>query len=222
MSGRMSKCMKGESTGRLSEDELCHAAGLLHRAVVFEQNRFIVEKIARQLHGKEMAVHAGAVLEQISGMVDSSKRRFDESDVESSHWDHLSSVSETEFQVPKPDAGCSAGSHKGDARSAADAVFAVASIELPKGISSAHEWGRTVIQMKKYASSEITYAQLVSKTKSDKDAERYVGWLQSTYTPKDIDMQVADGVTQAVDFARYLKMIGWKKGGTEEFVRRLK
>ena len=79
-----------------------------------------------------------------------------------------------------------------------------------------------MIQMKKYASSEITYAQLLSKTKSDKDAERYVGWLQSTYTPKDIDMQVADGVTQAVDFARYLKMIGWKKGGTEEFVRRLK
>ena len=76
--------------------------------------------------------------------------------------------------------------------------------------------------MKKYASSEITYAQLLSKTKSDKDAERYVGWLQSTYTPKDIDMQVADGVTQAVDFARSLKMIGWKKGGTEEFVRRLK
>ena len=68
----MSKCLKSESTGRLTEDELCHAAGLLH-ALVYDQNRFIAEKIARQLHGKNMAVHAGEVLAQIGAMNDSSK-----------------------------------------------------------------------------------------------------------------------------------------------------
>ena len=73
MSGHMSKCLQGESTGRLTEDELCQAAGLLHGALVYDQNRFIVEKIARQLRGKNMAVHAGEVLAQIGAMNDSSK-----------------------------------------------------------------------------------------------------------------------------------------------------
>ena len=224
MSGRMSKCFKGESTGRLSEDELCQAAGFLHRALVHEQTGLIVEKITKQYSGKNMAIHAVAVLEQIGAMNDSSKRRWDESDAESSAWDQVSSLSETEFHVPKPDLGYSAGS-TGDAKYAVGAAEAASTenkVKLPEGVSTKHEWGRTVIVMKKYADKEITYAQLVSMAKHEKDAERYVGWIQSTYTPKKEDLQVADGVPQAVDLTRYLKCIDWKKGGHGEFVRRLK
>ena len=219
MSGHMSKCLKSESTGRLTEDELCHAAGLLH-ALVYDQNRFIAEKIARQLHGKNMAVHAGEVLAQIGAMNDSSKRRWDASD-------DLSSVSETGFHVPQPAAGYAAGSTKDmkHVEGFTSVTAGDANVKLPKGINSEHEWGRTVIVMKKYAEKEITYAQLVNMAKHDKDAERYVGWIQNTYTPKDEDMQNlqnAGGVTQAIDFARYLKKIRWKKDGHREFVRRLK
>ena len=170
----MSKCLKGESTGRLTEDELCHAAGLLHRALVYDQNRFIVEKIARQLHGKNMAVHAGEVLSQIGAMNDSSKRRWDESDAESSMWDHVLSVSETEYQVPKPNAGYNAGSSDDQKRAQEIAVPAasVDHVALPKGIKSVAEWSRTVIVMKKYASQDITYGELISTAQHDKDAGR--------------------------------------------------
>ena len=224
MSGHMAKCMKGESTSRLTDDEIRHAAGLLHRALVHDQSRFVVEMIARQLNGKSVAVHAGEVLEQLGAMNDSSKRRLDEFDVESSHWDHLSSVSETEFHVPKPNAGYAAGSDTVPKNVVEHAlpIAMVDYVKLPKGISSEHEWGRTVIVMKKYADKEITYAQLITMDKHEKDAQRYVGWIQSTYTPKDEDMQIADGVPQAIDFARYLKKIGWKKDEHGEFVRRLK
>ena len=62
MSGHMAKCMKGESTSRLTDDEIRHAAGLLHRALVHDQSRFVVEMIARQLGCRPQQVAAAAAL----------------------------------------------------------------------------------------------------------------------------------------------------------------
>eukprot|EP00435_Cladocopium_sp_Y103_P027367 s706_g6.t1 len=225
MSGHLSKLPRGESTGPLSQREVEIAAGLVHRAVVHEQAHGIVTKIAAHIHGKHIAVHAEAMLSDVQGMTDASKRRLDaETDVGS--WDHV--ISDEEFDpscMPMPSAGYVKDDSKGSGMTQAALLASMPdpkkSFPFPPNVNSMSEWGRTILTMKKYADLNMTYGELVKMSKIDDDALRYLAWIQKTYTP-EVDRAKTVKRTQAVDLAMYLKNSGWSQPETEEFVRRLK
>ena len=224
MSGRMSKLPRGESVGALSQRETEVAAELIHRAIVHEQGNAIVQKVASHIHGKQIAVHVQSLMVECQGMSDASKRRHDETDAAS--WDHI--ASEEEFDpscMPMPSGGYGNDISKGNTKAkmadhaptSGQHVFA-----FPPKVNSMDEWGRTIITMKKYADLNITYGELVTMSRTDLEASKYLGWIVKTYTPEPDRMKTVKR-TQAVDMAMYLKNIGWSMDETpEEFVRRLK
>eukprot|EP00435_Cladocopium_sp_Y103_P007772 s2835_g2.t1 len=240
------KVMKGtetESDGPLSDQEIVRAAGLLHRAVVHGQNQSLVKPIARHIHGKQMSVHRGEVLEQVrdlQGMADSSKRRLDVPDGDDGEsWEELSEASFMDrLHGFRPDASggssqVTAGYGHGDGslgqKPKTQSAMLAACQELtrhntpyPKGIVSVMDSGRTVVTMKKYANMGICYAELVENAETDEDAAKYLAWIKATFTPTLADLKKNEKRTQARDLAMFLTKIGWSKCEDGEFSRTLK
>ena len=50
---------------------------------------------------------------------------------------------------------------------------------LPPGVSDVSTWSRTVCTLPKVEKMELTYAELVDKSKTDSDLFRYLRWVQS-------------------------------------------
>ena len=216
------------SDGPLGESEMRHAAGLLHRAVAHGQAHGIVRMVSGHIHGRPIAVACGDVLEQIQGMNDSSKRRFDLSDAEGSEsWDEVPAETFMDrlhgLQGNQPSAsGVSSQTADGYDHGGATVVKPMTQADMlkssqelnrhnvpyPKGITNVMTWGRTVITMKKYAQMNISYAELVEMGDRDEDAMKYLAWIQATFTPTLADLQKDGKCTQARDLALYLKKIG--------------
>ena len=232
-----------KSDGPLDEMEMHRAAGLLHRAVMHGQAHGLVKMISGHIHGRPVTATCSDVLEQIQGMNDSSKRRFDYSDTEETgSWDEVSSnafmdrlhgchgdqpsASGVRSQAA---AGYDHGSVVTKEKPKTQAEMLQQCQELtrhnvpyPKGIASVMDWGRTVITMKKYSHMKISYAELVEIADADEDAMKYLAWIQATFMPTLADLNKDGKRTQARDLALYLKKIGWSKTDNEEFCQTLK
>ena len=228
-SDRLSKLARGESLGALTVREVEVAAELLHRAVIHEQGNAIVEKVAKQIHGRTAAVHVQTLCKDVQGMTDAAKRRRDADELES--WDNVSHVSygselDPASCIPKPfnvypsSSGVNvpieeSGGSSGDARAMADGT------PFPPEVSNVKEWGRTIITMKKYADLNVTYEEFLKLASNDGEMMRYASWIQKTYTPAKDEMSTVK-ITAAVDFALFMKKIGWKPASQQDFVRKMK
>ena len=231
---RAMKHQKGESDGPLNDNELRIVSGLLRRAVAHGQAHHISSLIAHQIGGKTDALPADHFLERLKdemhGMTDASKRRLQGVD----EWDAVSSMPSDEesfmwrLHGNSADGPAPSGASVGYAERPSSAVTKSAisavdvSVKLPRDVASVEDWSKTLVKMKKYADFGMSYKELVELTKTDKEANKYVGWIQATYTPDPKDINQLNGVTQATDFARFLKKISWKKSSDGDFVRELK
>eukprot|EP00435_Cladocopium_sp_Y103_P063752 s345_g25.t1 len=226
VSGRMSKLPRGEAVGPLSQRETEVVAELLHRAIVREECNAVISKIASHTHGKHVAVHAKAVVEEIQGMSDASKRRL-EAESEIGSWDHV--ISDEEEFDPSCMPMSSAGYSKENPNDKNLKIHAAQTmrdshhpeVPLPPKVKDVNQWSRTIVSMKKYADFNVMYGELTKLAKTDTEASKYLGWIQKTYTPEARKMKTVKR-TQAVDMAMLLKKIGWSMYEPEEFVRMLK
>jgi hypothetical protein len=227
----MSKLSKTESTGPLNEEEISRCAELIHRAVVHEQGFRVVQTVSRHIHGRGTEVNVQEVFDKVASnmvpqaMTDASKRRLEVSD---SEWSAVTQ-SGTEPRDEEPDAKYLEGYQhfklkpigSWTSQVPTDRTGKGVDVPLPTGVNSVMEWGRTIINMKKYADENISYGELVDRAANSAEHARYVQWIQSTYTPPDEEI-VSCKKTQAVDFALYLKKIHWKRQENSEFVRCMK
>lgn len=208
-SGHLSKMPRNAVTpGPLNEDEMDRCAELIHRALVHEQANGIVRRVANHIHGKQIAVHVGSLMNEAQAMTDASKRlRDDDSD-----WDQ---VEETEPNLPMTSKGPtgSAGYERVMKSALTNNPEPARDFPLPEGVKTVEQWGKTIIMMPKYADQNVTYKELVNRATRDSEAQSYIKMIQSKFTPKDGEEYIKKS-TQAVDFALYLKKTKYGNGSS--------
>ena len=73
-------------------------------------------------------------------------------------------------------------------------------VELPENVNSVAEWGKTICDLPKYASRELSYVELIEKSKFNDEMKTYLDWIFNT----GIKSAKAD------DLRAYLRAVNWK------------
>lgn len=77
-------------------------------------------------------------------------------------------------------------------------------VELPDGVESLTQWGKTMVTLPKYASRKMSYDEMVSraateKQKGDPELHEYLIWVTQNENKSG----------KVKDFSSYLKVTGW-------------
>ena len=236
---RGAKCAKPEAMGvseeplnePLNEREVKMATSLLARAVKFGQQRLILDGFIHQPGGlKPLAVIADAVMSEmeLSGKRDREEARDEAERIsagyEESEWDQLSYAGAS----PKGYMGTVRGSYAAGGSTipppmpdAESHPFENLKIPLPPGVSTIHEWGRTVCQLEKYKEKKLTHAQMVSQSDFDPAIYNYLCWIKNRYGIEDSGC-FPPKISPGIDLAAYLERSKFQQKGKETFKRVLR
>lgn len=138
-------------------------------------------------------VRAGSAASGSAGgaMHDGSKRRLD-------RWAHVG-LEDEDFEAIPPQ-GPVVTTEKG-------AKGAESKFDLPQGVASLDQWGRTLLTLPKYQRLGLSYAQFV--TAAEKEAVQGEG--EKVQCLERALLQVDNKYPKPRDFSRYLHASGWKK-----------
>ena len=130
----------------------------------------------------------------IEGMSDSSKRRLSSTDSEQEEFEYISGEQDMPARLDKkqqpivPEA-------KGD-----PGILVPKHVDLPENVESLADWGKTICELPKFASRELSYEDMIKESKHNEGMKEYLDWVYST----GIKSAKAD------DLRFYLAAVDWK------------
>ena len=130
----------------------------------------------------------------IEGMSDSSKRRLSSADSDPEEFEYISGEQDMPARLSKEQQPIAPKAKGGTG------ILVPKHVDLPENVESLADWGKTICELPKFASRELSYEDMIKESKHNEGMKEYLDWVYST----GIKSAKAD------DLRFYLAAVDWK------------